>query len=800
MRRTAKHAISLDSPFDRLTALLCNTFGMPFGLVSVLDGDEAVFRSEIGLGEASMPRDQSVSNVLVAMGAGASLVIEDTLEHSKFRHHPMVTGAPHIRFFAGATVTTADGCPVGAVGVMDVEPHPALTVEQTDTLQLIARLAGDMVDQTAAARTQAEHLQLLEMAETVTGIGHWRLDRTTNRVVWSDEVYRIYGVDRTTFDPTLDDALKYFHPDGRAILEGLLQRAAETGEGFEVRLRLTRDDGETRNVISRGSGERLEDGSIGALFGVFQDLTEADRAHERLVRSEAQYRLLADRATDVIVTYDLEAKFTYVSPSIETVLGHRPQDLMGTPILSLILPEDIPDLTTRFRAMVSGKTGDEQNRLRYRGITKTGEIRWFEARTTIIRDADGLAVEFQDVIRDISETKQLEDQLIRARDRAEAGAQAKSEFLANMSHELRTPLTSVIGFSDLLQASKRLPAVERGHAERIHTASGALLSVINDILDYSKLEAEAVDMEPRAFAPRVLAEGAAAIVEAQCQGKGLALEVEIDPALPQALTGDEGRLRQVMLNFLSNAVKFTPRGQVRLAVGGGPAADGQWKLKVSVTDTGIGLSPDQVATMFERFTQGDASTTRVYGGTGLGLAISQRLVELMGGQVGVDSVPGEGSTFWLEVVLPTAESINRADTEAVSVTGTGHRILVADDAAANRELIVAILTGLGLEADAVCDGAEAVDAARTGRYDLVLMDMQMPVMDGLVATRAIRAMDGPIARLPILALSANVQREQIDRCLAAGMDGHLGKPIQIPALAEALGRFLQPAVTDGQAA
>ena len=799
MRQSAKRAIKLDSPFDRLTALLCSTFGMPFGLISVLDGNEAMFRSEIGLGEASLPRDQSVSKVLVAMGPGASLVIEDALEHPTLYQHPMVVGPPHLRFFAGATVSTADGCPVGAVGVMDVKPHPALTAEQIESLKLIARIAGDMVDQAAAARIQAEQLQLLEMAESVTGIGHWRLDRTTNRVVWSDEVYRIYGVDRATFNPSLDDALKYFHPDDRVTLEGLLQQTAETGEGFEVRLRLIRDDGETRQVISRGSAERLEDGSVGALFGVFQDLTEADRALERLARSETQYRLLADRATDIIVTYDQAGCFTYASPAIETVTGHRPQDLIGQPVLSLILADDVPELTNRFRAMVAGQAEDSTDRLRYRAVTKTGEIVWFEAQTTIVRDADGLAVEFQDVIRDISETKQLEDQLIRARDRAEAGARAKSEFLANMSHELRTPLTSVIGFSGLLQASKQLPAIEKGHAERIHTASGALLSVINDILDYSKLEAEAVDMEPRPFAPRDLADGAAAIVETQCRDKGLDLVVEIDPALPQALTGDEGRLRQVMLNFLSNAVKFTPRGRVHLTVGGRPAADGRWMLRVSVTDTGIGLSAEQVSTMFERFTQGDASTTRIYGGTGLGLAISQRLVELMGGKVGVDSRPGEGSTFWLEVALPEAEAVTATHTDEVQMPEQGYRILVADDAAANRELVVAILAGLGLEADAVCDGAEAIDAVRTGTYDLVLMDMQMPVMDGLAATRAIRAMDGPVARLPILALSANVQREQVDRCLEAGMDGHLAKPIQIPDLAEALGRFLTPGA-DGERA
>jgi len=800
MSRVAKQAISLDSPFDRLTALLCETFGMPFGLVSALDGDQMTFRSQIGLGETSITRAQSVSNILVTMGPGASLMVEDAREHPLLRHHPLVVGAPHVRFFAGATVSTANGTPIGAVGVMDGKTHTGLTAQQTETLKLIARLAGDIVDQTAAARTQAEQLQLLEMAETVTGIGHWRLDRTTNRVVWSDEVYRIYGVDRGEFDPSLGDAMKYYHPDDRMVLASLLERAAETGEGFEVRLRLIREDGEMRHVVSRGGAERLEDGSIGALFGVFQDLTESDLAHERLVRSEAQYRLLADRASDIIATYDLNGLVTYISPSVEATLGHRPQDLVGTPVLSLILPDDHADLTRRFKAMVTGEASDDQDRLRYRAVTIAGEVRWFEAQTTIIRSADGRAVEFQDVIRDISETKKLEDQLIKARDRAESGARAKSEFLANMSHELRTPLTSVIGFSGLLQASKRLPAVEQGHAERIHTASGALLSVINDILDYSKLEAEAVDMEPRAFAPRALAEGAAAIIETQCQNKGLALVVEIDPTLPEGLTGDEGRLRQVMLNFLSNAVKFTPGGRVHLAVGGRPAEDGQWLLRISVTDTGIGLSPDQVSTMFDRFTQGDASTTRVYGGTGLGLAISRRLVALMGGQVGVDSCPGKGSTFWLEVALPEAEAVDGGAGEAIQIPGEGHRILVADDAPANRELVVAILAGLGLEADAVCDGAEAVEAVRSGLYDLVLMDMQMPVMDGMAATRTIRAMGGAGARLPILALSANVQREQIDRCLEAGMDGHLGKPIQIADLAGALARFLAPAADEEQAA
>ena len=194
MRRNAKRAINLDSPFDRLTALLCGAFDMPFGVVSIVVGDETVFRSQVGLGEASIQRELSASNRLVAMGPGATLVVEDVADHPELGEHPMVNAAPFLRFFAGATISTADGQAVGAVGVMDIKPHATPSAEQMETLKLIARIAGDMVDQAAASRIQAEQLQLLGMAEAVTGMGHWRLNRTTNRVVWSDEVYRIYGL------------------------------------------------------------------------------------------------------------------------------------------------------------------------------------------------------------------------------------------------------------------------------------------------------------------------------------------------------------------------------------------------------------------------------------------------------------------------------------------------------------------------------------------------------------------------------------------------------------------------------
>jgi len=396
-------------------------------------------------------------------------------------------------------------------------------------------------------------------------------------------------------------------------------------------------------------------------------------------------------------------------------------------------------------------------------------------------------IEIQDLLRDITDTKRLEAELLEARDRAHDAARTKSEFLANMSHELRTPLTSVIGFSGLLLQSQTLGETERRYADRIGTASEALLGVINDILDYSKLEAGAVEMEARAFDPRTLTQAAAAMVEGQCEVKGLTMAVVIDPDLPAALTGDEGRLRQVMLNFLANAAKFTAKGCVTL--------EASWtgeRLRIAVTDTGIGVAAEKIDTLFERFSQADNSTTRVYGGTGLGLSISRRLVEMMGGEIGAESRIGEGSTFWFEVPLTPAEAMATEEQAAGDTASPdGLRILMADDAAANRELVVAILGGMGVSLETVEDGAQAVEAARGGGYDLILMDVHMPVMDGLDATRAIRALDGEAGRVPIIALTANVQPEQVLRCREAGMDDHVGKPIQVAELLRVIAARLE---------
>ncbi|MBC6982567.1 ATP-binding protein [Caulobacter sp. 17J80-11] len=361
---------------------------------------------------------------------------------------------------------------------------------------------------------------------------------------------------------------------------------------------------------------------------------------------------------------------------------------------------------------------------------------------------------------------------------AERAAAVKSEFLANMSHEIRTPLTSIIGFAGLLADSGRLGPEEAAWVSRIHVASDALLSVINDVLDYSKLEAGATELDPAPFRLNDLVRDAAGLVDQQAQARGLALNVAVEPE-DLMLVGDAGRLRQVLLNFLSNAVKFTSQGGVAVRAYARSATEGRAGLRIEVADTGIGVPPEKLAQLFERFVQADGSISRRFGGTGLGLAISRRLIGMMGGEIGANSRPGQGSTFWVEVELPLAEECAAEAPAAAGPLGAA-RVLLADDAEANRVLVATLLGAMGLEVDAVANGAEAVAAVQARDYDLVLMDVHMPVMDGLEATRAIRALAPRLETLPILALTADVQPEHVARCRAAGMDDHVGKPI-VPA-------------------
>ncbi|MDQ1155389.1 PAS domain S-box protein [Brevundimonas sp. SORGH_AS_0993] len=796
--RESRQTSDLASPFDRLTHLACNIFCTPHAMVSIVDGERTEFHCHTGPGRDALPCEMTLSPEMMAQGADAVMMVEDGRTDPRTRDHPMVVGPPYLRFFAGVTIVDRFDRAVGAIGVMDSRPRKALSQREVETLRMLGRMASEVFAQADSVRRQSEQLELMRLTEELAGVGQWRVDVKTRRILWSDEIYRIFGLDRATFHPTVDEILTLYVEEDRGVLEAALGRCLNEGVGYKLRSRVRRADGEIRVLEAQADCERGPDGEGAAVFGVLRDVTDEEDSKKQLAESEDRYRLLADRSSDLVLCHRVDGTLTYVSPSIAR-FGMKREEVVGQSLLKFVHPDDRPLLLNHLVVyLTSGAKGDMPP-VRFRAQRPDGSVLWVESRVSSIRDADGRVVEFQNQCRDVTETKGLEDALTQARDRAEAASRAKSEFLANMSHELRTPLTSVIGFAGLLNDSAELGPRDRDRVRKIAAASESLLAVINDILDYSKLEAGAVRLDPQPFRPRDLAETTAGIVEGQCEAKGLSLRVEVDPAVPEALNGDAGRLRQVTLNFLSNAVKFTAEGEVALHLS---LAEG--RLRIAVRDSGIGLTPEVAETLFDRFMQADASTTRQYGGTGLGLAISRRLAEVMGGAVGVDSKMGEGSVFWIEVPLEIADpaAVDVEAPEAAQGPTGALRVLMADDVAANRELMTAIMESLGVNLETATDGVEAVAAAKTGLYDLILMDLHMPNMDGLEASRRIRAMEGRVGRTPIVALTANVQPDQIEACRAAGMDAHVGKPIRPTELLTAINAVMaaRPVETDAAAA
>jgi PAS domain S-box-containing protein len=518
------------------------------------------------------------------------------------------------------------------------------------------------------------------------------------------------------------------------------------------------------------------------------------RALEQLAESEARYRLMADNSPDVIIRYDLKGRIEYLSPAAR-LYGAAPAAFVGRNVRDFLDPAYWARNDAFLQAVARGDTLPRGAQNIWQSLMPNGRAVFFEGATSPITAGDGEVVGAIAVLRDVTRRQALEDELRRKSTEAEAATVAKSQFLANMSHEIRTPLTGVIGFAGLLKSMGDLPADARRYAERIHKSADALLSVVNDVLDFSKLEADQMDLDPRPTDPSALVEDTVDLIRHRAAEKGLEIDIH-GTAMPATVLADAPRLRQVLLNLLTNAVKFTDRGAISIE-----AHHAAGELAVSVRDTGPGVPAQLAGRLFQRFSQVDGSNARQHGGTGLGLAISKALVELMGGQIGMQSEPGRGSTFWFRVPAPATEAPRQAGPECgAGVMLKPVRVLVVDDVAVNRELVGAILSAFDADVHEAASGAEAIEASAATAFDVILMDLQMPEMDGLAATAAIRGRPGPNSGTPIVALSANVLPAQVEACLAGGMNDHVAKPIDAAELLSKVAMWTQageaPAVVE----
>ena len=581
------------------------------------------------------------------------------------------------------------------------------------------------------------------------------------------------------------------HPDGKPLallLTGITEAAADFHEILHE---------------SEAQSFRVFTAQVAALYANRASAAIIQRQMIDLHESEERLTLAVKGSEIGFWDWYVDTNTVVLSPEWKAMLGYRDDEIINSPEAwqSRVHPEDLDRSLQLVRDHIAGMTEIYENLHRLRH--KDGHYVWIMARGRALRDEKGRARRFVGTHLDISRQKALEERLReaeelqrQARQQAESASRAKSIFVASMSHEIRTPMNGVIGMLQLMRDTSLTPA-QSSLVTIAEQSATALLDIIGDILDLSKVEAGRVEIKRETFDLQAFLQNVIQLMRHRAEAKDILLECQMKEQRECVVLGDEGRLRQVLINLIGNAIKFTDRGSVRLAVEKGRGTINRHSFTFRIKDTGIGISPQALEHLFEPFNQGDShQNVRMHAGTGLGLAISQSLVRLMGGDISVTSEKGVGSEFRFTLALPLASPSTSAPLlennlpAAIPERLTG-RILVVDDSQTSRMVAKLMMEPTGLKVDLACDGEEAVSKVKKGRYDAILMDCQMPGMDGYEATRQIRKLQGKRGRVPVIALTANVETGFIGECYAAGMSDHLSKPVQKPSLLAKIAHYLR---------
>jgi two-component system sensor histidine kinase/response regulator len=688
---------------------------------------------------------------------------------------------------------------VGLVGVLDLIVATDITVQaylsRTVVFVMVGWLVGQMADRLRRAakdaQSAARHFALAhDMLATVSIDGHFvTLNRSWERVLgWTPAELRARPF------------LEFVHPDDRerTAREAARLSAGAAAVSFVNRCRTKDDDWRWIEWSARAEPDD------GLIYAAARDITTRRQAEQARQQAEERFRrAFEDSAVGMAVVDVMRSKDNRLAEANEAfcrMLGYAREELVEVKTLAeLTHPDDLARLLRDARGIVEGS--DSVFRAESRVVRADGSLLWVDATTSLVRDDTGAPAFRISQLLDIDARKNAEAALRDAAERALEASRLKSDFVANMSHEIRTPLNGVVGMADLMLDTE-MTDEQRSYVDALHVSADALMSVIDDILDFSKIEAGKLELEPGDFAVRELLGAACAVVARDAHAKGIELIAWCDPDVPHALRADGARIRQVLTNLLGNAVKFTSEGEVVARVSRDP--DDEARLRFDVSDTGIGIAPAALGSLFDAFAQADSSTTRQYGGSGLGLTISKQLVELMGGRVGVESTPGEGSTFWFTVPVAQADGPVALGTVFEILTEisrpvdlTGSKALVVDDNATNRTILASQLTSWGVDCDSAADASQALAliqaAAGEGRpYSLGLIDLHMPPgMNGIELAAAIRREPALRAMRLVILSSAGA-----GRAVAEGVeiDGFLTKPVVHNALRTEIVRVMGGAI------
>jgi PAS domain S-box-containing protein len=678
--------------------------------------------------------------------------------------------------------------------------------DKEGTVVGIVVMVQDITERRKSLTALEDAAHRLQLATEVTGTGVWDWDLRTNRIVWDKRMFALYGLEHR--DVTYDTWAGAVLPEDLAEQAAILKETARTAGRSERQFRIRRlSDGAVRTIYSSEMAVKDDAGEPLRVVGVNRDITEQLRIEQELKEAKVvaalregaeRYSFLADTVPQIVWTARPDGCLDYYNQRWVDYTGlslEQSKDWGWDPVVH---PDDLQPIIERWtRAFSTGENFEFEFRLRR---ASDGAFSWHLGRALPRRDDRDEIVQWVGAVTDIDESKRSKEALQEANDQlglrvlertselraakeaAESANRAKSEFLANMSHEIRTPMNGIIGMTDLVLETA-VDSEQRKYLGMLKTSGKVLLGLVNDILDFSKIEAGKLELEVIQFNLRECVNAALIPLTLRAQKKGLELRTHIADDVKQLLTGDSMRLRQILLNFADNAVKFTERGSVVVQVLAEAQRDGEQCLHFSIKDTGIGILPEKQKLIFEAFAQVDGSTTRTYGGTGLGLAIASQLIEKMHGKIWIVSTLGMGTTFHFTAWFRVAETFSPRSVTMPKVNATSPlRILLAEDNEINRAFATGILARRGHSLVQAADGREALASTRRDSFDLILMDVQMPEMDGFEATRLIRAEEPLGRRTPIVAMTAHAMIGDRERCLAAGMDDYLSKPLDKTAL------------------